>query len=267
VVEALRAYGLLVGMWTRAAWQYPASLILMTVSQALITLMDLAMVGVLFSQVDALAGFGLREVLFLYGTAYLAFGMADLALGNVDLLGYRIRMGTFDSMLVRPASTLVQVAAEDFSPRRVAVLLQGLVVLGVSVPLVPVDWDASRVLVLVGMVLSGAVIFGAIRVISAALLFLVNDVAEVISAFTHGGNMLTQYPLAVYGQQALRVLTWVVPLGFVNWYPALYVLDRPDPLGLPPAVRFASPVVALILVLLARAAWRGGVRRYRSTGN
>ncbi|MGK5627827.1 ABC transporter permease [Streptomyces sp. URMC 123] len=267
MVESLRAYGLLVRMWCRAAWQYPGSLILMTVSQALITLMDLAMVAVLFSQIDELASFGLREVLFLYGTSYLAFGLADLALGNVDLLGYRIRKGTFDAMLVRPAGTLVQVAAEDFSPRRLAVVLQGAVVLGVALPLVDVDWSPARVAMVVTMVISGAVIFGALRVLCAAVLFVVTDAAEVISAFTYGGNVLTQYPLAIYGREALRILTWVVPLAFVNWYPALYVLGRPDPLGLPDALRFASPLAALALALLAGAGWRAGVRRYRSTGN
>jgi len=62
-------------------------------------------------------------------------------------------------------------------------------------------------------------------------------------------------------------VTFIVPLAFVNWYPALYLLDMPDPLGLPSWLQYASPAVALLAALAAAVAWRAGVRRYRSTGS
>lgn len=63
------------------------------------------------------------------------------------------------------------------------------------------------------------------------------------------------------------LLTFVVPVAFVNWQPMLYVFDVPDPLGLPVALRFAAPAVATLTAVGAALAWRGGVRRYRSTGS
>ena len=42
----------------------------------------------------------------------------------------------------------------------------------------------------------------------------------------------------------MRGVTFVVPLAFVNWLPALYVLGRAYPLGLPEWVAFLPPVVA-----------------------
>ena len=59
----------------------------------------------------------------------------------------------------------------------------------------------------------------------------------------------------------------VVPLAFVNYEPALFLLGRPDPLGLPAFVRLLSPFAALIMALLARYAWRQGVLHYQSTGS
>jgi ABC-2 type transport system permease protein len=104
-------------------------------------------------------------------------------------------------------------------------------------------------------------------VLCATILFFVDDAAEVISAFTYDGNFLTQYPLAIYGRTAVRVLVCVVPLAFVNWLPALHVLDRTDPFGLPTVLRFASPAVAVVSAVVAGLAWRAGVRHYRSTGS
>jgi ABC-2 type transport system permease protein len=39
----------------------------------------------------------------------------------------------------------------------------------------------------------------------------------------------------------LRLFLWVVPLGFTIFMPALYLLDKPDPLGLPGYSRFVAP--------------------------
>ena len=69
-------------------------------------------------------------------------------------------------------------------------------------------------------------------------------------------GFLTEYPLAVYGKGLAMFLTFGVPLAFVNWRPALYVLNKPDPLGLPTWTGFLSPIVALLLALVTGVAWR-----------
>jgi ABC-2 type transport system permease protein len=64
-----------------------------------------------------------------------------------------------------------------------------------------------------------------------------------------------------------RFFTFVVPLAFVSYEPALYLIGRPDPLGLPDMVRLLSPLAAVIMALLARYGWAQGVRHYQSTGS
>jgi len=58
-----------------------------------------------------------------------------------------------------------------------------------------------------------------------------------------------------------------VPLAFVNWLPAMYVLGVPNTLGLPDWFRFASPAAALLCATAASLAWRVALRLYRSTGS
>ncbi len=62
-------------------------------------------------------------------------------------------------------------------------------------------------------------------------------------------------------------LTFVIPVAFVNWYPALFILGRRDPFGLPSWVQFASPLAAVITLAAALLVWRTGVRHYSSTGS
>jgi ABC-2 type transport system permease protein len=65
----------------------------------------------------------------------------------------------------------------------------------------------------------------------------------------------------------VRAVTFVVPLAFVNYYPVLYVLGKPAPLGLPGWTGLLAPLVAAAMAGLGALAWRSGIRRYRSTGS
>jgi len=267
VADAVRAYCLLAWTWTRALAQYPASLTMLTVSQLVVTGIDAIVILFIFEHTPTYAGFSLPEVMFLYGTSGVSFAIADATIGSVERLGRHIRAGTFDVILLRPASALVQVAADQFSPRRLGKLVQAAVVLGVALATMDVDWTVGRIAIVPVMILSGTFIFGALWVLGATYQFLAGEAAEVMNAATYGGNFVTQYPLNILGRDAIRALTWVIPLAFVNWLPALYILDQPDPLDLPAPVRFASPLVALLLCVVAALVWRTGVRHYRSTGS
>jgi ABC-2 type transport system permease protein len=256
-----------VGMWVRSTMTYRTSFVTLMVGQFLITGLDFVAVLLMFSKVDELGGFGLAEVAFLYGVSSLGLGLADLLVGNVDRLGRRVRDGSLDAMLVRPVPALVQVAANEFALRRLGRVGQSAVVFAWALTAVHVDWSWDRILLLPVMIASGAVIFASMFVVGAAFQFAAQDSAEVANAFTYGGNTLTQYPLTIFPKELMRAVTFVVPLAFVNWYPALHVLGREDPLDLPEVVRFAPPVVAALMSGLAALAWRAGIRRYRSTGS
>jgi ABC-2 type transport system permease protein len=117
------------------------------------------------------------------------------------------------------------------------------------------------------MVACGTVIAASLAVAGAAVLFVAPDASLAVSAVGKGANQASQYPMTIYGRHLLILLTFVVPVAFVNWQPALYVLDMPDPLGLPTPFRFAGPAVALLTAAGAAWAWRTGVRHYRSTGS
>ncbi|MFJ5225740.1 ABC transporter permease [Streptomyces sp. NPDC088400] len=265
--DGFRAYGLIVAMWMRSTMAYRASFVMTAFGNFAVTAFDFVTIMLMFSQVDALGGYALPEVAFLYGTSATAFGLADLLLGSMDRLGRRVRDGTLDTLLLRPVPVLAQVAADRFALRRVGRVLQGLLVLGYALLTVDIDWTPVRVLMLPMMLLSGATIFAAVFVAGAAFQFWAQDASQVQNSFTYGGTTLLQYPPTVFAKDLVRGVTFLVPLAFVNWLPALYILGREDPLGLPDAVAFLPPVVAVACCVPAGLAWRLGLRAYRSTGS
>ncbi|MGW7569327.1 ABC transporter permease [Streptomyces tendae] len=267
VVEGVRAYGLIAGMWIRSTMAYRTSFALTTFGNFAMTALDFVAILLMFSRVDALGGWSLPEVAFLYGLSAVSFGLADLAIGSMERLGRRVRDGTLDTLLVRPVPVLAQVAADRFGLRRLGRVVQGLLVLGYALAVVDVDWTAAKLLLLPVALLSGAGLFCAVFVAAAAFQFVAQDASEVSNAFTYGGTTMLQYPPAVFALDLVRGATFVVPLAFVNWLPASFVLERPYPLDLPGWVAFTPPLVAASCCALAGLAWRAGLRSYRSTGS
>ncbi|MEU1126755.1 ABC transporter permease [Streptomyces sp. NPDC005899] len=267
LVEGVRAYGLIVAMWLRSTLAYRASFVMTTLGNFVATAFDFVAIMLMFTHVDMLGGFTLPEIALLYGASATAFGLSDLVLGSMDRLGRRVRDGTLDTLLVRPVPVLAQVAADRFALRRLGRVTQGLLVLGYALVSLEVEWTPLKVVMLPLMVLSGAAIFGAVFVAGAAFQFFAQDASEVQNAFTYGGTTLLQYPPSVFAKDLVRGVTFVVPLAFVSWLPALYVLGRDYPLGLPGWVAFLPPLVAGVSWVLAGLAWRVGLRAYRSTGS
>ncbi len=266
MAEAAALYVRLVGAHLRSQLQYRLSFALDVTASMIVTFLDFVAVLVLFHNVPALGGWSVREVAFLYGTSAVAFASADVAVGHLDLFPQLIRTGTFDLLLVRPRGTLFQVLTSDFSLRKVGKAIQGAAVLVWAVAALEVDWTAGRLAMLLVMIAAATAIYAAVWVFFICIVFWSVEGNETANAFTYGGSFLAQYPVNIFGAWTRRFLAFVVPMAFVSYFPALYVLDKPDALGLPRLLQFASPLVAAGATLAAGLAWRVAVRHYRSAG-
>ena len=264
--EGLELYGRIIAARIRAQLQYRTSFVLESVGMFFVTFLDFVVILIIFANVPALAGWSRAEVALLYGIAALSFALTDLVVGQLDWLSEWVRDGTFDGMLVRPRSTLFQVIASDFQIRRVGKLLQGLVVLVFALVALDIQWTPLRALVLVAAVPIGAAIFISIWVLMISIVFWTVDGREAANAFTYGGSFLAQFPMNIYDRWVRRLLGYIVPIAFVAYFPSLYILDKPDPLGLPAVLQFVGPLVAVASAFAAAFVWRFAVRHYQSAG-
>lgn len=264
---SVTAYPRLAWTWTRAFAQYPVTLALFFLINLGATTLELAALVFVFGHVGALAGFHLHEAMLIFGMSGTAYSLANLFMGSTDRLSEHIRRGSFDVMLIRPVSPLVQLATDEFSPRRLGRTVSVLAALVYALAVLDIEWTALRAAALLVLLVSGTVICCAVWVLAASLQFFLTDAPEATNSLTFGGEAATRYPLAIYGREAVLALTFGVPLAFISWQPALYLLDRPDPLGMPESLRFAPPLVAAALCAAATLVWRFGLRHYRSTGS
>jgi ABC-2 type transport system permease protein len=266
-VDELRAYTALLGGQFRSVLSYRASFVAELFANVGAAALDVLTVIVLFGSTRAVAGFTLAEALLIVSLAGSGFALADLTVGNIDHLKTYVRTGTMDAVLVRPLGALPQLVCMDLPLRKAVRALLNIAVLVVAVRLNDLEWTPARAVLVVLTPLAGAVFFGSIFVLSASLAFWWVDSGEVGSAFTYGGRDFTSYPIPVYAGWFRSVFAYALGFGFVAYQPALVLLGRPDPLGLPAWTGHLSPAVATVAAAVAAVVWRAGIRHYRSTGS
>jgi ABC-2 type transport system permease protein len=260
-------YRRLIGARIRAQMQYRASFCLMTLVSLVVTGSDLLAILILFSYFGELAGWRAGEVAFLYGLAMISFGLSEMLAAGFDLFPQAIQQGEFDRVLLRPVSTFVQVLAADFQLRRLGRVAQGSLALILAMSWIPITWTPLKLLYLVLVLSSGVVMFSSLLVLGAVLCFWTVQSVEIVNTVTYGGTEMASYPLPIYHELLQRFFTFVVPLAFISYFPALYLLDRPEARHLPGWLPGATPMAAAVLALVACYAWRVGVRHYQSTGS
>jgi len=258
----------LIAIQMRAQLQYRTAFLL-EVSAAGVTLfLFFVSIAFVLQRFGAIGGWTLGEIAFLWGTVEFAFGLMDMIFSGFDpaSFGKQVRQGTFDQLLLRPVNITVQVLGSDFVLRRLGRILQGAIILGIALALADIHWTVGKALYL-PLVIAGLVcFFGGLFMIGATISFWTVESLEAINILTYGGSEMMAYPMHIYPDWLRRTFTYIVPAIFLNYYPALYFLEKPDPLGLPPLFSFVAPLVGVGVLGVALLFWRFGIQHYQSTG-
>ena len=144
---------------------------------------------------------------------------------------------------------------------------QGLAVLVFAINALDIAWFAPRIALLGLSLVGGVCLFIGLMILEATSAFWTTESLEMWNAFTYGGVTMSQYPLDIYRPWFRRFFIFVIPLGCINYLPAVAILGRPDPLGTPVPLQWMAPLVGPIFLLLCLQVWKVGVRHYQSTGS
>ena len=268
VLHTLDIYRRLISVRMRAQMQYRVPFLLETIQTGLGTVISFLTLALVLQKFQNVGGWTLGEVAFLYGMVETAFGIMDMVFSGFDpdRFGFEVRRGTFDQMLLRPVNITVQVFGSEFLLRRVGRIAQGIAVLAVAISLVNIQWTVWKALYLPVVLLSQVAFFGGLFVIGATITFFTIESIEAINIFTYGGTEMMAYPMHIYQDWMRRFFTYILPAIFLNYYPALYFLGKPDPFHLPAFAHFLAPLAGFSILAVGMAFWRFGQNHYQSTG-
>lgn len=257
----LSLYGQFVVQQFKGRLEYRASFIIAVVAAFFQQAASLLTIWVVLGQIPSLAGWTLPDIGLLYGLMLLSRSLNQLFADSPWGLGGFVRSGGFDRFLVRPINPLFHLLADYLNMDGIGTFLVGLVLVVGAGGQLGVFHSLFNIAYAVVAVLSGAVIFTALIIISAVAAFWITD-SLAVTELVFGNHRFAYFPLTIYPRGFIFALTWIVPYGFASYYPASYLLGRD--VGV---LAWLGPIIALVLGVISYRVWLFGLDHYSSTGS
>ncbi|MES2639825.1 MAG: ABC-2 family transporter protein [Myxococcota bacterium] len=222
----------------------------------------LVFLNTLFRHVQGLGAYTPSEVLFCWGFAECVVGLFFVLFQGLWVLNQRyIVGGDLDRVLLRPVDPYLQVLLDNVSWEDLPIALLGGAVMIVAAPglgAVPLwHWAMLPVLLLGGACVLG----GILTTVSSAGFHLHHRGTAVGLVFQL--STFTRYPIDLFAAPLRLLLTWGLPLGFAGFYPASFLMDRPEW----HAYALVQPLVGLTALAVGYGSFRFGLTKYASTGS
>ena len=251
----------------RSRMQYRSSFLMESLGHVMAAVTELLGIVVLFSRFGSIRGWTVSEVALFYGVVHVVFAMAEGVGRGFESIESHVKNGTFDRVLLRPRSTLLQVLGDALAPETIGRLLLAGAVLAWALAALDGGPAVEDAALLLWALAGGVAAFFALLMLSAALSFWTTETLLIFAIVTKGGLETTQYPIAVFHRALRYLFLFLVPIGTVTYFPVVHVLGRPDPLGTSAVVAWLAPLAGFVFLTLVAGIWQLGVRHYTSTGS
>lgn len=248
----------------KSQMEYRASFILLSIGQFFVPFLVFISIFLFFQRFPNIGGWSLYEVALCYSVIHIAFSLSECFARGLDSFSSTVINGSFDRILVRPRTTILQVLGSKFEFTRIGRLAQSIIVLIFALTNLNIDWNFYKVITLILMILSGTFIFAGIYMLGASLCFWTLEGLEVVNIFTDGGREMAQYPLSIYKEWIRKFFTFVIPFGTVNYLPLMFILNKAHGNKL---IYIFAPLLGLIFIIPCILTWNIGVKHYKSTGS
>ena len=246
----------------KSEMQYKMSFLLSFIAQFFVFFGYYFTIICLFDKFSNLKGFSLYEVLLTFGIIQFGFAFCESFFRGIDQFDRLIIDGGFDRLLLRPQNILLQVFGQEISFVKLSRLIQSIIVLVIAIINIDVIWNIKKIITLICMLISSVLIFLSIFILAASYCFITVKGLEVRNVFTDGGEHMAQYPIGIFKKGFVFFFTYIIPFGFVNYYPLLYLIDRVNK-----DVYMISPLITVLYLIPCIFIFYKGVKKYSSVGS
>lgn len=223
--------------------------------------MALLTVHVFYSHTDRLGGWSFWETVVLLGVFNALVGVVEGVLRpGIGTLPDEIRHGSLDQILSRPIDAQLYLSVRELDLWRVIDIVLGL---GLSAYAMFQLGHAPTI----GEIGAFVVTFGAAIVVLYAVWVTLMSLAFWLVAVENLSTVFdslfeaARYPASAYPSALRIIFVFLLPVAWTTTTPASALIGRLQPIGV-----IQSLVVAAAALVVSRAVWRYGLRRYTSAG-
>jgi ABC-2 type transport system permease protein len=264
MVNMLKVWLKFVQLNVRTWMEYRIDFYVGFISMAFSNIIPIMFFWVMFSFTTQLNGWMFPQVMFMLGMNYLVIGIWHTFLTGISPWGIerRVRNGEFDRVLLQPIGDFWYLALSRIDNDGPGDLIAGILVLFYGASLLSIAWNLQMIALLASFIAGGVLIFFAVNVaVSSVSLIAVRSSA--LGDILWNLERFIEYPLDIFNPFVIFLMTFVIPFGFINYYPAQVFLGK----GIWMQAAYLSPLVGVISLAVAYLIWTGGLKHYSSTGS
>lgn len=242
--------------------QYKLSFFLTLFGQFITAFTTFFGIQFIFLYMDAVGGFTKEQVYICFAVVMMSFAIGEMFGAGLASFPRIIGNGEFDRALVRPRNIILQVLTQHVDFTRLGLLVQSILVLCYAIPKSGITWSPYKVITICLMILCGSAVFFGLFLFKASIAFFTLQDLNFLNVLTYGARKFGRFPVSVYGDGILKVLTYVVPMSLFQYYPLLYLFDRRTE-----RIYLFFPLLSLLFLIPCYGLYRFGVRKFQSTGS
>ncbi|MFB5760588.1 ABC transporter permease [Paenibacillus medicaginis] len=229
---------------------------------------DFFLIWIVITQFKTINGWGAAEVLLLYGLNLCSYAIAGFFFYTPTAnLSTMVKDGSFDDVLLKPLNSFGFLICRDFNAGYISHFILALGVILFSLHSLQVPLDIVNGLFLVVTLIGGALIQGAALILTSVPSFWVVENKSLTDILFFQAKSFIKYPISIFAMPVQIIFTYILPYAFINFYPAQYFLGKNELSIFHPAFQFFTPIVGIVLFLIAYLFWNIGINYYKSTGS
>ncbi|TVX92812.1 ABC transporter permease [Paenibacillus agilis] len=246
----------------RTRMEYRADFLLGMVGQILGYAANYLIVWLLLNRFTLIEGWAWPEMAFLISVNVLTYAIgASFTYSPMLSLEQLIIKGDLDKYLIKPINPFTYLIASFFNFGYIAHILISVVLLIWSLRNLDVHWGVFESIYFMFTLLSGSMLqAGGLILIGSWSLYFMKS--QFMGDLYFKIKDVINYPISAYTAVIQIVLTWIMPLAFINYFPALYLLDKADNIAL-----LLVPVIGPLFLLLTIFIWHRGIHQYQGAGS
>lgn len=244
----------------KSQFQYRSSFILKCFVMFITYFCEFISTYFLISKVSDINKWLKYEIMLIYGMATFAYAMSRLLLCGINNIPKQLKNGKFLIKLIRPESELFCSMIEEIPVDRLGQILLGVVLIIFSCVK---NFSSISILWLVVFLVTGTVIYCSIFIITASVSFWIINSRELLGILTHGTLRAIVYPITIYSRILQEIFTYLVPVAFISYYPAIVILNKE---GDHTTIKLVTFLVAVLMWGIAMIVWKLGIKKYEGAG-
>lgn len=257
-----RIYRKILAQDLKSKMSYRADFIISTIGMICTNIAGFISFWIMFRSFPSINGWSYYEMLFLYGFSLVSITPVQCFFDNNWSLRIHVYSGDFIKYRFRPINLFFYYQSEVFDIKGLGQLAFGIGTLIYAWIHIELGFTVLILLKMIIFLFTASLIMVSLQNAAAATCFWIHNSFYLLDLVWKFKDY-ARYPITIFNPIFRFIFTFLIPIGFIAYYPSLVIL-RPDEI---PLLSWLSPLVGCLLFGLSYKFWMYGASRYSGTGS